>query len=421
MNKQCLVNGINKHAFPLVLFALWALYLFSLYNFNLWAYVGVPHMKPLFADLHAILAAAECSDKGLNVFVTNPCDVLGRIHVYGSLWLKISHLGLQSQHLFMLGLGLNLIFMLLTVFLIQPKTLGQLALSCLIVFSPAVTLGIERANNDPVIFILIALGAILLTYKTRLAFAASLALIYLSSLLKIYPSILFGTVLLFAKQQTKGRVLIFGFSCVLGALWLATNLNEILLLKDLVPRPLDHYVTGLQALFTYVGRPYPQILLISEAWRLALFVGLIAAGALVLARRLKLSDFQPTQTNLQYILFLFGLSTLFFTYVINSNYDYRWIFFILLMPNLLSLQQTAANNSLAKSLVNLGFIFAAVVMWTEAFRATRLFGLYNFNVYFNLGTSTFSTELLQQFIKEFSAWFLFIILFAIAIKQFSKR
>jgi hypothetical protein len=207
----------------------------------------------------------------------------------------------------------------------------------------------------------------------------------------------------------------------LGALWLATNLKEILLLKDLVPRPLDHYVTGLQALFTYFGRPYPQILLISEAWRLALFVGLIAAGALMLARRLKLSDFQPTQTNFQYILFLFGLSILFFTYAINSNYDYRWIFFILLMPNLLSIQQTAANNTLAKRLVNLGFICAAVVIWTEAFRATRLFGLYNFNIYFNLGKSTFSTELLQQFIKEFSAWFLFIILFAFAIKQFSKR
>jgi hypothetical protein len=421
MNKQCLFNGISKHAFSLVLVALWALYLVSLYHFNRWAYVGVPPMKPLFADLHAILAAAECSDKGLNVFVSNPCDALGRIHVYGSLWLKISHLGLQSRHLFMLGLGLNLIFMLITVFLIQPKTLGQLALSCLIVFSPAVTLGIERANNDLVIFILIALGAILLAYKTRLAFATSLALIYLSSLLKIYPSILFGTVLLFAKQQTKGRVLIFGFSCVLGALWLATNLNEILLLKDLVPRPLDHYVTGLQALFTYVGRPYPQTLLISETWRLTLFISLIALGAIVLARRLKLSDFQPTQVGFQYILFLFGLSILFFTYAINSNYDYRWIFFILLMPNLLSIQQTAAHNSLAKRLVNLSFICATVVMWTEALRATRLFGLYNFNIYFNLSKSTFSTELLQQFLKELSAWLLFIILFAFAIKQFSKR
>jgi hypothetical protein len=206
MNKQCLVNGINKQAFPLALFALWALYLFSLYNFNLWAYVGVPHMKPLFADLHAILAAAECHDKGLNVFVTNPCDALGRIHVYGSLWLKISHLGLQSHHLFMLGLSLNLIFMLLAVFLIQPKTLGQLALSCLIVFSPAVTLGIERANNDLVVFILIALSAILLAFKTRFTLAAGLALIYLSSSLKIYPSILFATVLLFAKQQAKVRL-----------------------------------------------------------------------------------------------------------------------------------------------------------------------------------------------------------------------
>ncbi len=421
MNTKCLFKGINKQSLPLALFALWALYLLSLYAFNLWAYVGVPHMKPLFADLHAILAAAECHEKGLNVFVTNPCDALGRIHVYGSLWLKISHLGFQSQHLFMLGLSLNLIFMLLAVFLIQPKTLGQLAMSCLIVFSPAVTLGIERANNDLVIFILIALSAGLLAFKTRLTLAAGLALIYLSSSLKIYPSILFGTVLLFAKQLAKERTLIFGAICLLGALWLASSLSEILLLKDLVPRPLDHYVTGLQALFAYLGRPYPQILLIAEAWRLAFFLIFIAAGALWLAHRLQPSDFEATQSDFKYILFLFGLSLLFFTYTLNSNYDYRWIFFIFLMPNLFHIQQTAAKNTLAQKMVTGGFICAAIVMWTEAFRATRLFGLSNFNIYFNLGKSTFSTELLQQFLKELSVWLLFIIFFAFAIKQFSKR
>lgn len=421
MNKQCLFNGINKQAFPLVLFALWALYLFSLYNFNLWAYVGVPHMKPLFADLHAILAAAECSDKGLNVFVTNPCDALGRVHVYGSLWLHVNRLGVNPSHLMMLGMLIDLIFMAFAVFLINPRSSKHAAIACLILFSPALTLALERANNDLIIFVLTVLSATLISFRHRLAILSSLCLIYLSSLLKIYPSILFGTILFVVKRHMKELILIAGVSCFLVVCWLVTNLNEIFLLKDLVPKPIDHYTSGAKTLFIYLGRPYPLILLIPEIWRLTAFTGLIVVSALWLARRLDFTHVPPVAPSLKYTLFIFGLSILFFTYTVNSNYDYRWIFFILLIPYLFHLQRVSIKNSLIKKIVNLSFIFALLIIWTEGLRAGRFFGVLSFNHYFNIGRSTFSTELIQQFLKELSAWMLFIILFALAIKQFSKR
>jgi hypothetical protein len=72
-------------------------------------------------------------------------------------------------------------------------------------------------------------------------------------------------------------------------------------------------------------------------------------------------------------------------------------------------------------MVALSFICALLVLWTEALRAGNFFGVLRFNIYFNIGRSTFSIELIQQFLKELSAWLLFIILFAFAIKQFSKR
>ena len=42
-----------------------------------------------FADWTAILHANFCYDKGLDVFLENPCDMWDRKHVYGEILLKL--------------------------------------------------------------------------------------------------------------------------------------------------------------------------------------------------------------------------------------------------------------------------------------------------------------------------------------------
>jgi len=34
-----------------------------------------------FLDIHAVLAAAQCQWAGIDVYLSNPCDALGRLHV----------------------------------------------------------------------------------------------------------------------------------------------------------------------------------------------------------------------------------------------------------------------------------------------------------------------------------------------------
>ena len=378
-------------------------------------------MEPLFADLHAIISAVECHSRGTNVFENNPCDVIGRPHVYGSLWLKLASFGVGAPHLFVIGLITNLMFMLLVVLLVKPVSGGEFAKSCLILFSSAVTLGVERANNDLILFILLALSAILFTMKDKVAHIFGLLLIYLSALLKIYPSVLFGAVLFIARRNIKDIIFVMGCAAALTGMWLATNLSEILLLKNIVPAPLDHYATGARAFLAYIGRPYPWVLTIPQGWLLAAFVSVTALASIALAFHLKTIIVRQHRSAFNYAVFIFGLTILFFTYVINSNYDYRWIFFIFLMPLLFEIQRSATNNRLASRLVTLGFICAAIVMWTEVFRSTRLFGTFHLNIFFNIGRSTFSIELFQQFLKELAAWVLFSVLFAFAIKTFPKK
>ena len=148
---------------------------------------------------------------------------------------------------------------------------------------------------------------------------------------------------------------------------------------------------------------------------------LIATVSISLAYRLQLSGKSHTKSTLNYVFFIFGLLVLFSTYAINSNYDYRWIFFIFTVPLLFEIKRTALNEQLPRRLVSSAFIFALITMWTEALRATGLFGLVNINIFFNIGRSTFSIELLQQFMKELSAWGLFSILFAFAIREFPRK
>ena len=421
MNKIRAHKFVREYALAILLFLVWFLYIFVLARYELWRYVGVSHMKPLFADLHAVLSAIQCHSRGLNVFETNPCDVAGRVHVYGSLWLHLGAVGLGAAHLFSKGFLVDVVFMAISVLLIKPTSKAEFAKSCLIVLSPAVTLGVERANNDLIIFSLIATSAILITQRARLAQLCGLLVIYVSALLKFYPSVLFAAVLLIARRNAKECVLMTAVTLSLAALWLLTNFHELLLVKDLVPKPIDYFATGLRAMWVYVGRPYPWVLTLSPSWLLVGFIALIAAGSLSIASRLRAMQIQAGHSIFNYAIFIFGLAILFITYTLNTNYDYRWVFFIFTMPLLFDIKKSEPDNKFLDRLVNLAIMCAAITMWTEALRANSVFGLFNVNVFFNIGRSTFSIELFQQFFKEIAAWGLFTILFAFAIKSFPKR
>jgi len=421
MNKIDLEHLIKNYGPSLALFSVWFLYIFVLTLYALWKHVGVSHMPPLFGDLHAVLSAIECHARGLNVFETNPCDMAGRIHVYGSLWLHLGGLGVGSAHLFSKGFAVDVVFMAIAVLLLKPVSKADFAKSCLILLSPAVTLGVERANNDLIVFSLLAGSALLVAKKERIAQVSGLLVIYLSALLKFYPSVLFAATLLTARRNLKELLFLTAVAMSMSALWLVTNIDELLLVKDLVPKPLDFYATGARALFVYVGRPYPWVLTIPAGWLLAGFVILIVGGSLALASRLKRSQVQGSYSIFKYAIFIFGLAILFITYTINTNYDYRWVFFIFTMPLLFDLQRGVANNRLASRLATLGLLCASMTMWMEALRANGVFGMFNINIFFNIGRSTFSIELLQQFLKELSAWALFMILFALAIKVFPQK
>jgi hypothetical protein len=71
-----------------IMAGLWLSGAYSLY-FGALRLLGIDPFSFPFLDTHAVLAAAECARQGIQVYLSNPCDVLGRPHVYSPLWLAI--------------------------------------------------------------------------------------------------------------------------------------------------------------------------------------------------------------------------------------------------------------------------------------------------------------------------------------------
>ena len=68
-----------------------------------WHYLEVPHLVPNFLDFHALLAAPDCPQLGIDVYRINPCDHFNRPMVYSHLWFTLGDLGFTRADNSMLG------------------------------------------------------------------------------------------------------------------------------------------------------------------------------------------------------------------------------------------------------------------------------------------------------------------------------
>jgi hypothetical protein len=350
--------GLQKRRWSIALLFGWVLYLTAISAFGLWQYVSVSHLTPLFADLRAILSARDCQKLGYDVFTNNPCDPWGRVHVYGSAWLRAGGLGLGARDGLWLGIVLDSIFILLAAWIVNPTTFGEFIIGVLILFSPAVTLALERANNDLVVFGLLYLSACLVAGKNQLGQVSAFVVTYLSASLKIYPAVLFGAIPLVAKTR-KEFVTAIVCAVVLTVAWLLLNAHELLLLQRIVPRPVGRLATGGTLLFQWLG--------FQHVFPLSLGFAIIALiCSIIVSRNVKLKDCLSMSPRKHLILFDCGLSVMLFTFLANTNYDYRWIFFALLLPFLFEVWRYKQTERVIGVVVSTCLLLAIFVVWSEA-------------------------------------------------------
>jgi len=150
---------------------------------TVWKLWGVPAMPSVFADLRSITAGIESQRAGYDPLYMNPNDPYGRPMAYPRLWLTLGFLGIQQKDTLFLGLVvLGLYFLGILVFAEKMNWQSSLAIMAVAV-SPAAMLAYERGNNDLLIFFLLAL-ALILDVRIR---GISFGLVELAAFLKFYP------------------------------------------------------------------------------------------------------------------------------------------------------------------------------------------------------------------------------------------
>ena len=177
--------------------------------------IGVPAWTYPFIDWEVLGAAIKCWSEGINVYITNPCDVLNRPHVYSPLFLRAVFIPTGKFWTMPIGLVLVLAFLISLFWVVKPENWRELIIFALACMSPMVIYGLERGNFDIIIFIMLVAAGILSTGPMASRILCY-ALIFMVGLLKFYPLVVLSTALrerprTFAAIAASASLIIVGF------------------------------------------------------------------------------------------------------------------------------------------------------------------------------------------------------------------
>ncbi len=315
--------------------ALIGVFLVLVLNETWWAHLGVFHLRPYFADTVAILAAGQAQEVGRDVFLGNPFDPFGRPHVYGAWWLVTGPLGLVVRDAWWLGAALGVAFAVTALVLMAPRTAREAAVAFLLLVSPPVLLGIERANNDLVIFLLLAFAAAGLARSHFAAGASGVLTLVLAAVLKFYPLAALGAVLVRRERLPRLALMLIAALALFAVLWWMQR-EAFFRALAVMPRPDTLYAYGVRVLsISWTSAEGARLWLAT-----GLLVGVTGAWWLLWPVRAAITRALPEDGVIVTAAVAGGACWL-FCYVANTNYAYRAVLLVLVAPLWLQLARSA--------------------------------------------------------------------------------
>jgi hypothetical protein len=346
-----------------IMSGLWLSGAHSLY-FGALSLLGVEPFSFPFLDAHAVLAAAECGRQGVEVYLSNPCDALGRPHAYSPLWLAIVPGSLGTGATGWVGASLDLLFLLSFTVVLRPRTAGELFILGAAAVSPMTVYALERANNDLVIFLLVICGARLFTIP-RPYRLFSYGLFVTAGLLKYYPLVL----LVLAAREGRRDGLVIAGAVILALVFLAVAFYpELSLAAASIPPGASFFTDA----FSARNLPFGFAEALGKGVSRALIAGslLSALSGLAVARTLRTLrllgreqlDWAAAETQ---FLVIGGLlvAACFFA---GQNVNYRGIFLLPVVSGLVCLHRSVKDPEVRRFC---GQMIVAVlfIMWEEFF------------------------------------------------------
>lgn len=292
---------------------------------------------------------------------------------------------------------LLIILFIFFLFLILKNNKYDFILIPLIIFCPTTLLAIERGNIDLLLFLI----AVLICLNKY--FYLSCVLVGWSFLVKYYPITFFANLFTYTNKKSLIHLKVVIFSLLI------ISLIFILIKKQILFDFIDNasaskagfhllFSAKAHAKFFKYSFEFNYIFLIAFTYIIFFTLSIYLYKYFI-----KRNSFKSLSiTNVQEKLFLIGVNTSIFNYLLFSNYYYREIFLILSLPLIMKLISNT-NSKIFKIILSLVYI--------------RYFFLYiynyfilNENFYYIDGVRTFHNSFLVVYFTKASFDFLFMIL-----------
>ncbi|MEO6992076.1 MAG: hypothetical protein ABI273_00480 [Lacunisphaera sp.] len=278
--------------------------------------IGISDYGTPYLDSYAILAALDAYRAGADVHAANALDPLFRGHVYSDWWLSLRWLGLARADNFLVGTTWIAAFGLTAWTTVRPKRLFETVWIFLILISPVVMLALKRANNDLVIFVLLAGCALVASSPVWWRWILALVCLGLSTGLKYFPApAAFAFLWIRPISRTPAALLsaLLVVAAAMAAIWTQIDRARFVVGSGV-------YTMGAPLLLRDLGwqdsvSALPGVVLI-------LAVGLILALTRTTTGLLKEGD-APERMRAA-----IGCIVLLACFSVGVNYAYRWIFVV---------------------------------------------------------------------------------------------
>ena len=327
-----------------------------------------------FLDMDYLLATAQCSRHGFDVYLSNPCDALGRLFDYSPLWLIVMPRRLGSADTLWLGALVDVAFLSSLLFVMRPRSPAEAAIFGLAVFSPATLFALERANSDLLIFLLILYGSAVdngAPIRRGLSY-----LFYLTAgLLKYYPLVL----LILLVRHRRRVALLYGGAMVSALLAFAFYYRgQIIASLANVPESSciaeRFHPSFVGNAFGAKNLPFGLACRLGAAW---LPPGAVAAALFLILSLMTLFRIRRTMRSFAAAeidwhgseLQTLALASLLIAscFFAGTSLDYREIYFLLAIPGLLELR-SAAKTAAQRRLCSLLCAALPLLMWGQFIR-----------------------------------------------------
>ncbi len=307
-----------------------------------WHFWNIPTMSPHFADIRVITHAAESRALGLDPMVENPADPWQRPLNYPYVWQLLFLFGINQDHTTFLGIVVILSFLVGICLLLPNASNGTLAIVFAAVLSPAALLGMERGNIDLFLFFLTVLSVIAAQRSPLL----SAMLVFGGFMLKLFP--IFGWVVLGRMEKPKFiRFTLIALGLVV--IHLFVTLQDIMTINEATPRG-SFLSYGVNVFWMSMTEINPDLEASTKLYsRLFAFVIMVFAFSFLLRK----SSFQEKPCDpLSLDAFRAGSAIYVGTFLLGNNWDYRQVFLILTMPQLISWTKSRSTLALvSKALI----------------------------------------------------------------------